>query len=55
MSDKEFAIWLTKELKVATIPVSAFYHDQKNTGNIRFCFTKKEETILQAAERLKRL
>ena len=53
LSDKEFAIWLTEKAKVATIPVSAFYHDQNNTGKVRFCFTKKEETILKAVENLK--
>lgn len=55
MSDKEFAIWLTKNYKVASIPLSAFYSSQKDTGNIRFCFTKKEETILQAVENLKKI
>lgn len=53
LSDKDFAIWLTKKAKVATIPVSAFYHDQKNTGKVRFCFAKKEETILNAVKNLK--
>ena len=53
LSDKDFAIWLTEKAKVATIPVSAFYHDQKSTGNVRFCFAKKEETILRAVENLK--
>lgn len=55
LSDKDFAIWLTKEHKVATIPVSAFFHDLKNTNTIRFCFAKKEETILQAIKNLKQL
>ncbi|MBS1550043.1 MAG: aminotransferase class I/II-fold pyridoxal phosphate-dependent enzyme [Bacteroidetes bacterium] len=53
MSDKDFSVWLTIERKVATIPVSAFYHDQRNTGNIRFCFAKKEETLEQAAKNLR--
>ena len=55
MSDKEFSVWLTEEMKVATIPVSAFYHSSQNTGNIRFCFAKKEETIIKAVENLKKL
>lgn len=54
LSDKEFAVWLTEKAKVATIPVSAFYHDQKSTGNVRFCFAKMEETILKAVENLKK-
>ncbi|KIA90682.1 methionine aminotransferase [Kaistella jeonii] len=53
LSDKDFAVWLTEKAKVATIPVSAFYHDQKSTGNVRFCFAKKEETILKAIQNLK--
>jgi methionine aminotransferase len=54
LPDKDFAIWLTEKAKVATIPVSAFNHNQKNTGNIRFCFAKKDETILKAVENLKK-
>lgn len=53
VSDKEFAIWLTEQAKVATIPLSAFYHDETNTGMIRFCFAKKEETIADAASKIK--
>lgn len=55
LPDKEFCIWLTKEYKVATIPLSSFYQNQKNTGMIRFCFSKKEETILKAVENLRKL
>ena len=54
LEDLEFSIWLTKECKVATIPLSAFYQDQRNTGFVRFCFAKKEETVLKAVENLKR-
>ena len=54
LPDKEFCIWLTKECKVATIPLSAFYQDSRNTRIIRFCFSKKEETILKAVENLKK-
>lgn len=53
VSDKEFAIWLTEQAKVATIPLSAFYHDETNTGMIRFCFAKKEETIADASSKIK--
>lgn len=55
MTDREFAIWLTTEKKVATIPTSAFFHDVKDTGTVRFCFAKKEETIIKAVENLKKL
>lgn len=54
LEDLEFSIWLTKECKVATIPLSAFYQDLRNTGFVRFCFAKKEETVLKAVENLKR-
>jgi len=54
-SDKEFAIRLTKEYGVATIPVSAFYQDGTDNKVLRFCFAKKEETLEQAVERLKKL
>ena len=55
MPDKEFAIWLTKEIGVAVIPVSAFNHDGKDDHLVRFCFAKKEETLLAAMGKLARL
>jgi methionine aminotransferase len=51
-SDKDFTIRLTKEFGVTAIPVSAFYHDEKDDKVIRFCFCKKEETLERAVERL---
>src|SRR5205085_11657767 len=54
-NDKEFAIRLTKEFSVATIPVSAFYHGGKDDKVLRFCFSKKEETLQAAVERLSKL
>ncbi len=51
-SDMDFAIRLTKEAGVATIPVSAFYHDGKDDHVLRFCFSKKRETLENAVERL---
>jgi methionine aminotransferase len=53
--EKEFAIRLTKEAGVATIPVSAFYKEEINHQVLRFCFAKKESTLEAAAERLSRL
>ena len=55
LPDKEFAIWLTREYGVATIPVSAFHHDGHDDKLIRFCFAKKDETLLQAFEKLNAL
>lgn len=50
--DKDFSIRITKEFGVASIPISAFYHDGKDDKVIRFCFAKKDETLLMAAEKL---
>ncbi len=51
-ADKEFAIRITKEFGVATIPVSAFYQNGKDDKVLRFCFSKKEDTLESAVERL---
>jgi methionine aminotransferase len=51
-ADKEFAIRLTKENGIATIPVSAFYQDGKDDRVLRFCFSKKDETLEAAAKKL---
>ncbi len=55
LPDMEFAQWLTKEYGVATIPVSAFYKNKQDDHLIRFCFAKKEETIIEAVARLSTL
>lgn len=55
LSEADFCLWLTAEIGVAAIPLSAFYgngHDQKV---IRFCYAKKDETLQLALERLARL
>jgi methionine aminotransferase len=51
-SDKDFAIRLTKEAGVTTIPVSAFYTSGKDDKVIRFCFGKNETTLEKAVEKL---
>lgn len=51
-SEKDFAIRITKEFGVATIPASAFYQCETNHQVVRFCFSKKEATLDAAAERL---
>lgn len=53
--DKDFAIRLTKEYGVATIPVSAFYQNGKDDKVLRFCFSKKEQTLEAAVEKLARV
>ncbi|MBN2175243.1 MAG: methionine aminotransferase, partial [Bacteroidales bacterium] len=53
--EKDFAIRLVKEHKIATIPVSVFYHENIDHHVLRFCFAKKEETLNRAAEILCRI
>jgi methionine transaminase len=55
LPESEFAQWLTAEVKVAAIPVSAFYSRPRESGIVRFCFAKKDETLRLALERLARL
>jgi len=50
--DTDFATRLVKEFGIATIPVSAFYHNNEDNHVIRMCFAKKETTLEAAAERL---
>lgn len=52
VSDVAYAEQLVSYNKVATIPISAFYHDGFDPGILRFCFAKKEETIREAAKQL---
>ena len=54
-NEKDFAIRLTKEYGVATIPASAFYKNGEDNKVLRFCFSKKESTLEEAAERLIKL
>lgn len=49
-SDSDLAIRLTKEKKLATIPLSVFYKNKTNQKLLRFCFAKKDETLEKAAE-----
>ncbi len=54
-SDREFAIRVTREHGVASIPLSPFLHTTPSGTIVRFCFAKKDETLRAAAERLCRL
>lgn len=53
--DTEFAIELTKNHKIASIPVSVFYHQKVDEKVLRFCVAKKEETLYKAAEILNKI
>ena len=50
--DTDFAIRLTKEHGVASVPTSVFYHKPVDNKMLRFCFAKTEETLEKAAEKL---
>ncbi|MDR6739363.1 methionine aminotransferase [Herbaspirillum sp. 1173] len=54
-SEAEFCKWLTSEIGVAAIPVSAFYNTPRESGIVRFCFAKKDETLQLALDRLAKL
>ncbi|BAO75855.1 methionine aminotransferase [Winogradskyella sp. PG-2] len=49
-SDVEFAKQLTKDFKLASIPLSVFNENGKDDKVLRFCFAKTDETLIKAAE-----
>lgn len=55
LSEADFCQWLTAEIGVAAIPLSAFYGNGFDQKVIRFCFAKKDATLLNALQRLKAL
>ena len=55
LSEAEFCKWLTTEIGVAAIPLSAFYGNSFDQRIVRFCFAKKDETLNLALEKLKQL
>jgi methionine transaminase len=54
-NDIEIAKQLTIKNKLASIPVSVFYHDQTDNKLLRFCFAKKEKVLEKAAKILNNL
>jgi len=48
--DTELAQRLTIEHKIASIPVSVFYHNPVQNSVLRFCFAKEDDTLLRAGE-----
>ena len=55
LNEADFCKWLTSEIGVAAIPLSAFYGNGFDQRVVRFCFAKKDETLLKALERLQSL
>ncbi|WP_344729273.1 methionine aminotransferase [Corallibacter vietnamensis] len=54
-NDVKFAKRLTKEHKIAAIPLSVFNENKKDDSMLRFCFAKTDETLKQAAEILNKI
>lgn len=55
LSEGDFCQWLTREVGVAAIPLSAFYGNGFDQKVIRFCFAKRDDTLFEALQRLSRL
>jgi len=55
LSETEFSKWLTTDIGVAAIPLSAFYGNGFDQRVVRFCFAKKDATLNTALERLAKL
>ena len=55
LPEAEFCQWLTREVGVAAIPLSAFYGNGFDQRTVRFCFAKREDTLNEALRRLARL
>ncbi|MFO1330535.1 MAG: pyridoxal phosphate-dependent aminotransferase [Rubrivivax sp.] len=55
LNEAEFCQWLTREVGVAAIPISAFYDGGFEQGIARLCFAKRDETLREALSRLARL
>jgi methionine aminotransferase len=55
LPEGDFCQWLTREIGVAAIPLSAFYGNGFDQRTVRFCFAKKDDTLREALKRLGRL
>ncbi|HJV68030.1 pyridoxal phosphate-dependent aminotransferase [Ideonella sp.] len=55
LPDQAFCEWLTAEVGVAAIPLSAFYAQAPQRPLVRFCFAKTDATLDEALRRLARL
>jgi methionine aminotransferase len=55
LPEADFCQWLTREVGVAAIPLSAFYEGGFEQGLARLCFAKRDETLRAALQRLRRL
>ncbi len=53
--EMDFAVKLTKDFGVASVPNSYFYNNSENNQTLRFCFAKSNQTLEKAAEILCRI
>ncbi|KVE71847.1 pyridoxal phosphate-dependent aminotransferase [Burkholderia vietnamiensis] len=53
--DSDFVLRVIRDVRVATIPLSAFYADGTDTGVIRLSFSKDDATLIEGARRLRSL
>ena len=55
LGEADFCRWLTTDIGVTAIPLSAFYASGFDQGIVRFCFAKQDETLYKALDRLRAL
>lgn len=55
MDDTAFARYIVGEIGVAAVPGSSFYRSEAGKHKLRFTFSKKDETLMEAARRLEGL
>ena len=55
LNEADFCKWLTTDIGVAAIPLSAFYRNGFDQRVVRFCFAKKDDTLNAALARLAKL
>jgi methionine transaminase len=55
LGEEAFCRWLTTEVGVAAIPISAFYSDGRDQHIARLCFAKRDNTLRAALDRLAKI
>jgi len=56
MSDVNFTRYLVKDIGIAVVPGSSFFHEaERGAGYVRFCFCKRDATLQSAGERLQKI
>ncbi len=56
LADTEFTKYLVKDIGIAVVPGSSFFHEpERGSRYVRLCFCKKDSTLQSAAERLQRI